>query len=212
MDTKIDNMQTSNQNKVERTPIKAKANQETEQQPLVFNVLCAKSKRLKASLTFEEKTVEIKTDPQGRIPPKFIIDGSPRNVKCFGKLKTGGWNGRFRISIKFKNTPKTLWFSLTKTEKYGEYDPVCIKMLKKAHEVFPKLRKWNLEKKLEGIKEKIDAKHAAKSGQGDDSNEDDSPPDEGRRRLTSRYDNHFPPFVRTCQEILDALDDAGVDY
>merc|ERR1711964_807779 len=209
MDTKIDNMQTYNQNKVNREP-KAKANQETEKQkPSTFtrNVLCAKAKSFKANMNFEETAVEIKIDPSGRSPPQFLINDEPRWVKCFGKLKTGGGNGRFRISIQFIDKPKTMWFSLTTPAKNGEYNPECVEMLMKAHEVFPKLRKTNLEKMLKGIKEKIDANYAKSNQSGDatGSNEDDFSRD-GRRRLVSRYDNHFPPFVRTCQEILDALD------
>jgi len=212
MDTKVDNMETYNQNKVHRAP---KANQETgKQKPSTFtrNVLCAKAKSFKANMNFEETAVEIKTDPSGRIPPKFIIDGEPRKVKSFGTWKSGS---RFRISIKFIDKPKTMWFSLTKPERGpdAKYDPECVEMLRKAHKVFPKLSTWDLESKIKKLEGQIAANLAKrnKSENGDDSNDDDSF-DENRRRLTSRYDNHFPPFVRTCQEILDALDAAGVDY
>jgi len=212
MDTKIDNMETYNQNKVKRTP-KAKAETE-KQKPSMFkrSVLCAKAKSFKSNMKFLKTTVEIETHPLGRNPPKFLINGSPRTIKSFGTWKSG--NGRFRISIKFSDKPKTMWFSLTNPVRNGDCDKECVEMLMKAHEVFPKLRTWDVESKIKKLQGQIAANLAKrnKSENGASNDDNASPESRGRRRLVSRYDNHFPPFVRTCQEILDALDDAGVDY
>merc|ERR1712096_545203 len=134
-----------------------------------------------------------------------------KTIKSYGKSK-----GSNRISINFKDD--MLWFSCLNGKTYN---PDCVAMLRAAYHTFPQLHKPGEESSswFDAMIDKIQKM------------EDNFPDSEGllnsqqptrglrfstvddRRRLAARqpvnYGNHFPPFVRTCQEILDALNDAN---
>lgn len=121
---------------------------------------------------------------------EFIIGGTKRTVTSYVCSKHSN-----RIKLNFEEGP--LWFSSKKSDSNTDkrYNPECAKMLEFACQTFPCLIGSNLKSKVQNL-----IKHGKNYN----------------RRLAARqpvnYDGHFPPFVRTCQEILDALDDAGVIY
>merc|ERR1711964_423465 len=116
-----------------------------------------------------------------------------------------GIDNRNKIKLIFEDGDP-LWFSCKASGKHctapKSGNPACAEMLRFAYNKILALR-CNI-KMLPDIS-KLQMYRRGKAESSDIFR---------RRRLASRqpvkYYNHFPPFVRTCQEILDALDDAGV--
>lgn len=117
---------------------------------------------------------------------QFYIDGELREIKSY-------WGAKHNNRILLELSDGKFWFSCKKEN--NRWNPGCAEMLKAASKIFPSLN--NDETEMRGKIKKLNAPGKP-------------------RRLAARQpvncDGHFPPFVRTCQEILDALDDADVIY
>jgi len=134
--------------------------------------------------------------PSALDKPHFLIENKIRRV-----LSYGGIHKTNKMKLNFEDGE--MWFSCEASGKSftgpKSCNPDCAEMLRFALQIFPAL---GTNGKMENDLQKL--------------NTSSSYPSRGHRRLAPRqpvnYYNHFPPFVRTCQEILNALDDAGVEY
>jgi len=170
-----------------------------------------KNKSKKSSFADSEvKILRYRSEPGGEIEPKLFIDGKLKRVLSYEKIYHGN-----RITLNFENEQQLMFSAKQGNWRWSSSRVInkdCAPLLEAIRETFlkndpsggqtqeayqKKTRYQEMGKSIRVLK-----KHQQKMYHN--------------RRLAARrpvnYGNHFPPFVRTCQEILDALDDAGVDH